>query len=133
MAVPGGSRPDTDATDPECQAWQRCKEDEEEGRRELSPQDQQKYIITDSFAELPKAPRLTSLEAHTSPFDTLALGCAQIPAESMNIVKDKAGHTGMPEPLRGQGDDRLSQEIKKKMKKCPHRATKVAMHSKCLD
>lgn len=72
MAVPGGSRPDTDATDPECQAWQRCKEDEEGRRRELGVQDQQKYIITDSFSELPKAPHLTSLEAHTNPFDALA-------------------------------------------------------------
>lgn len=69
--------------------------------------------------------------AHTSPFDT-ALGSAQVCAGSVNFVKDKAGHTGLPGPLRGQGDTRLSQKINKKMKKCLCRAIKVTVHSKCF-
>ena len=48
-------------------------------------------IITDSFTQLPMPLFSDFTESPPQPFDT-ALGCIQVPAESMNFVKHRAGH-----------------------------------------
>ena len=111
-------------------ARHQCQEDEEEGRTGLGVYRLEAMTSSHSDTELTNPPPLPALGAHISPFDT-ALGSTQVPTESTNFVKDKTGHSGLPGFLRGQGDPRLSQKIKKRMKKCLYRAIKV-MHFKCL-
>lgn len=118
----GDSWSGTAMADPESQAWQRCEE--EDVRGELGVHRSGAITFQTQTQSSLHPPPLASLGTHTSPFDP-ASGCTQVLAEPPDLVKVEARHIGLPGTLRGQGDARISQKVKKKMKKHPPRATKV--------